>query len=147
MDWWILYQYNLQGLSEDAVRVWSFLNFTFLSPQVGFAVPDPDNWGGGPGTATSTLLATRDGGRHWEARPLPEEVRTSGGISFATPDRGFITAFSKEGSQILATADGGRTWKTVFTSKVPLFSLQFLDGQQGFAGGGNAPKYGVQPLP
>lgn len=134
------------GLSEDAVRAWTFLNYAFITSQIGFAVPDPDSWGGSQGTTTAALLATTDGGRTWKARPLPDGLRTSGGISFVTPERGFITAFAKEGSQILSTADGGRTWKAVYTSKVPLYSLQFLDVRQGFAGGGNSPKYGFEPL-
>lgn len=135
-----------QGLPEDAARAWPYLNFTFLSREAGFAVPDPDTTSGGFGDARASLLATHDSGRHWEALPLPAGFHTSGGISFVTPDRGFITAFGPEGSQILATADGGRTWKAVYTSKVGLYSLQFLDGKQGFAGGGNAPKYGIEPF-
>lgn len=133
----------VSGLPEEMAQHWPHLTFSFPSAEVGYGVVHPDIWGGF--ALRTGILLTRDGGAAWEFRPLPDGLQAAGGIHFLTPERGFMTARSKEGSLILATRDGGATWRTVYRGEVGLYALHFADPKHGFAGGGLSPKAEADP--
>lgn len=132
------------GVGDRMVYAWPWLRFAFTAATVGYAVPDPDMGGGFgplPEEMRGAVLATADGGRSWRPLPLPAGFYPAGGISFLTPETGFITASSKDGYHVLATRDGGRTWRTQYsTAQFPLHAIHFRNERQGWAGGGVNPK-------
>lgn len=125
--------------------VWADLRFDFVSASVGYATLDPDMasccmpdaW------LLHVLLRTLDGGRTWSALTLPQGYQASGGLSFISATKGFITASSpKSGrSLVLETEDGGKTWSPVLVSQAPLYTVQFVTPEEGFAAGGVQAKW------
>jgi len=116
-----------------------WLQVVAVSAAVSYAVRDPDQNGAPIAGLDGGMIATDDGGAHWHAVPLPQGFTISGGLSFLSPLRGYVTGWRGDtnAAQILATDDGGQSWRVLYAD--PAFSLravQFLDPQHGFAGGG-----------
>lgn len=134
-------------------------NTIFPTPGVGYTVTPfgVEGGGGDPNQRKlqAVLLASADGGRTWEARPLPDSYRATGGISFVDAEHGFITALGPKGYVILRTADGGGHWQKVYTSAgtstgtpagTPLYTIQMTSDKDGVAAGGWWIKWGISPL-
>jgi photosystem II stability/assembly factor-like uncharacterized protein len=131
---------------EDA-QLWATYRFDFVSPSLGFAVPDPM-----VGQATflpGQLLRTTDGGRHWALVRLPGGVPT-GGINFVSARAGFATGTVDVASQsarclarLWATTDAGAKWYPVVgtCTGYELSGLDFVSPTTGFAVGGQYLKY------
>lgn len=62
------------------------------------------------------LVATADGGRTWNALPVPPpgEEHFLGPVRFFTPLQGYLVARTGGQSLLLATADGGKTWAQLY---------------------------------
>ncbi|MGI8689941.1 MAG: WD40/YVTN/BNR-like repeat-containing protein [Thermomicrobiales bacterium] len=116
-----------------------FLTIAIVSPKVSYAVRDPDQQSFPIDGFANGLLATNDGGIHWRSVPLPQKTYAMGGISFLSPAQGYITTWREDTKeyQVLATTDGGQHWGVRYSDPAfPLYAVQFLDAQHGFAGGG-----------
>jgi len=116
-----------------------WLQVVAVSAEVSYAVHDPDQNGAPIAGLDGGMIATDDGGAHWHAVPLPPGFTTSGGLSFLSPLRGYVTGWRGDtnAAQILATEDGGQSWRVVYADPAfPLRAVQFLDPRHGFAGGG-----------
>jgi hypothetical protein len=120
----------------QAAAGWGALEVVFTSPEVGYAVRDPNTEAGPPLKGIDArLFATRDGGRRWQALTLPVSVSPTGGLSGLDDGHLYITS----GSDVLASADGGMSWRSLHAdSPLPLFAVQFLDPQHGLAVGGES---------
>jgi photosystem II stability/assembly factor-like uncharacterized protein len=75
----------------------------------------------GFGATTGGLLASADGGRTWEARPLPPGQRFAGGAWFLDADHGwYLNLEALSGTSLprdmYRTQDGGRTWQQIWHS-------------------------------
>jgi photosystem II stability/assembly factor-like uncharacterized protein len=134
-----------QSSSRKLDQVFSRLRFQFLSAQLGYASPDlTENYG----PLSPPLLVTRDGGRNWQIVGLPPGVSFAGGFSFASPERGYITAWRSDNKeyQVLSTHDGGVTWQVLYSNgQYPLFAVDFPTAKDGYAAGGGNPKAEMQP--
>ena len=92
-------------------------------------------WAGG---AFRTLLHTEDGGATWLTVPVEAPIDIYA-VYFADATHGWAVGESRD--QILRTDDGGQTWTTVESNFIPgqqilaLFSLSFLNAQEGWASG------------
>jgi len=92
------------------------------------------------------LLKSADAGQTWQPMQLPEGLTPTGGISFLTAERGYVTASQGERhGALLTTADGGQTWTTLYEGDVPIHAVQFVDEQIGYIGGGHG-HWRVGPL-
>jgi photosystem II stability/assembly factor-like uncharacterized protein len=97
---------------------------SFPTPSAGYAVVGPP-----PGAPRGAfrLLATRDGGRTWDARPLPTCAGGGGGgwaVAFDPAGRGFLLcggppSAGEQEKALWASGDGGRTWHLVAESVPP----------------------------
>jgi photosystem II stability/assembly factor-like uncharacterized protein len=126
-----------RGWSTTRPEVLARLNLVVLSPQVSFLVRDAalTSSAGRLSDLGDGLWRTDDGGQTWRELHLPGKRWPSGGLSFLSPWRGFVTT----GDAILATEDGGQTWQTRYISRSKYGSLsavQMLDARHGYAGGG-----------
>lgn len=97
---------------------------SFPTPSAGYAVvgPPPGRpWG------AYRLLASQDGGRRWDSRPLPACVGGGGGgwaMAFDPAARGFLLcggppSAGEQEKALWRTDDGGRTWHLVAESVPP----------------------------
>jgi len=92
-------------------------------------------WAGG---AFKTLLHTRDGGATWLTVSVEAPIDIYA-IHFADATHGWVVGASRD--QTLRTDDGGQTWTTVESDFITgqqilaLFSLSFLNAQEGWASG------------
>jgi photosystem II stability/assembly factor-like uncharacterized protein len=117
----------------------------FVTPSLGFAVPNPEESDVFEGTA---LLRTTDGGRSWLSVRGP---RPTGGIVFSDPRDGLLTGAITYGAkceQVLRTTDAGLHWQPVAGT----CGRAYLDalalgpgGDAAVAAGGNLPKFGFFP--
>ena len=91
--------------------------------------------GGGHASCQPELLATADGGRHWQAAAvMPREVDQ---VQFVTDSLGIATVdgclsdanASRCQGQVLVSRDGGATWTAVLTSHAPVFAAADPAGQ------------------
>jgi photosystem II stability/assembly factor-like uncharacterized protein len=93
--------------TDDGGVSWSavYLNLSDLNPRLVRAVfADADRgWVFGE---TGVVLATRDGGAHWNRQPAPTKHLLLGG-AFADDDHGWLVG---AGGTILQTGNGGVTW-------------------------------------
>jgi len=125
--------------------VWSGLAFDFVSAQVGYAGPDPEDMYS-PGTP-SMILGTDDGGRTWRALSLPAGFQPAGGLDFLDASHGWITGTARGAcNQVWQTVDGGTTWRPVPDTcpSFGLYGVHFVDPQHGVAVGGVLPFVGAQ---
>ena len=113
--------------------------FRFLSDQVGFTEPNPDNvWG----TSEPPILRTGDGGRHWTVVRSPRVTFTA--VDFLDTERGFATGYFSGrrarscGSAVFSTSDSGRHWHLLGSScrHDGLTAIDALNERSIFAGGG-----------
>lgn len=124
--------------------LWAYDQFDFVTPSLGFAIPDSMTGQAGfmaPGPLA--LLRTTDGGRKWSRVALPGGVPT-GGLAFVGNGRGFATGSgSKCFGEIWQTSDSGLNWSAVPGTCVDdwLDALSFPTPSQGYAGGGDWAKY------
>ncbi len=72
------------------------------------------------GDAASDLVATKDGGRHWQARTLPTDD-TFKRILFTDARHGYIAG----GNTILVTTDSGTHWRA--TTPAPMQHNDLVD--------------------
>jgi photosystem II stability/assembly factor-like uncharacterized protein len=96
----------------------------FVTPALGFAVPDPAGW------IYDVFLRTIDGGRTWTHVHGPKGVYD---VSFVSPRTGFAL-----GRHLYRTDDAGGTWMQLALPHVPysLAAVDFLDARHGFVAGG-----------
>lgn len=137
-------------LPADARELWYRHSMVFPSPQTGYAVLGfPVEGGrGDPRWAVleTEMLVTKDGGQTWDLSQLPPGDQATGGISFPSPDHGFITALIGHDYGVLATTDGGQSWRVAFKGGgTPLYAVQFLSEQDGYAAGGWTSKFNLSP--
>ena len=124
--------------------LWAFDQFDFVTPSLGFAMPDSMMGQAAfmaPGPLA--LLRTTDGGRKWSRVALPGGVPT-GGLSFVGNGHGFATgSSSKCFGQIWQSSDSGLAWSAVPGTCVDdwLDALSFPSPSEGYAGGGDWAKY------
>jgi photosystem II stability/assembly factor-like uncharacterized protein len=89
-------------------------------PLSAFAVADPAHlWI----VADRTLLATTDGGRHWN----PQYQGAITNLAFVDAQRGWLTAYDT----LLATTDGGQTWTPQYQAW-PMDLLNFVTPRDGW---------------
>jgi photosystem II stability/assembly factor-like uncharacterized protein len=94
-----------------------------------------NGWAGG---AYMTLLRTTDGGATWQSVPVETPIDIYA-VYFADAQHGWAVGESRD--QTLRTQDGGQTWTTVESEFITgqqilaLFSLSFLNAQEGWASG------------
>jgi photosystem II stability/assembly factor-like uncharacterized protein len=124
--------------------LWAYDQFDFVTPSLGFAVPDSMTGQAAfmaPGPLA--LLRTTDGGRKWSRVALPGGAPT-GGLAFVGNGHGFATgSSSKCFGQIWQTSDSGLAWSAVPGTCVDdwLDAVSFPSPSEGYAGGGNWAKY------
>ncbi|MDQ1569077.1 MAG: hypothetical protein QOF96_3957, partial [Actinomycetota bacterium] len=101
------------------------------------------------GVATNgkpVLIATADGGATWSRQTLPDGIRELRDVAFVDANHGWavgalpiplpVEAGKDDPGVVLTTTDGGATWGRQATTVGSLWSLQAVDGQNLFAGGG-----------
>ena len=101
---------------------------TLVDADFGYAVADPAAFMFG------SPRQTTDGGRTWRRARLPDDVDFVGrSLAYG------VGRFRRDGcSGIWKTTDGGRRWRLLRCSAVPLYSVDFVDAERGFVGGGHA---------
>jgi photosystem II stability/assembly factor-like uncharacterized protein len=91
--------------------------------------------GGGHASCQPELLATADGGQHWQAAAvMPREVDQ---VQFVTDSFGIATVdgclgdvnASRCQGQVLVSHDGGATWMVVLATDAPVFATADAAGQ------------------
>ena len=131
-------------VQQALLSLWAHDQFDFVTPSLGFAMPDSMTGQAGfmaPGPLA--LLRTTDGGRKWSRVAVPGGVPT-GGLAFVGNGRGFATGSSpKCFGQIWQTSDSGLAWSAVPGTCVNdwLDALSFPTPSEGYAGGGDWAKY------
>ncbi len=127
------------SFNPDGLTSWQWLRFDFVTPELGFAVPDPRETVMG----LQGILRTTDGGRSWSLVPLPGGQPT-GGIAFSSPGTGLATGMGPQCSGIWRTTDGGATWTEVPGScqSAGFDAVAFQGPSVAYAGGGQSPKFG-----
>ena len=123
-----------------ALDDWTTRAFELVTPSLGFAYFDPDEYPAlGP-----AILRTSDGGARWTPLHVPWKGATTG-LDFLSPSVGYATGFGRGrcAGELWKTIDGGDSWKPVTASCAPLpvTSVQFLGPRLGFEGGGLNVKY------
>lgn len=110
-----------------------------------FFVDESRGWAvGGKGA----LLATTDGGEHWETRRRPSEdtlheiIFTDAGTGWIVCERSIFAPMAKEESvsYLLKTSDGGESWTRVDVTRgedvdIKLAGLRFADAEHGWVYG------------
>jgi photosystem II stability/assembly factor-like uncharacterized protein len=132
-----------QYVKQALLQMWALDQFDFVTPSVGFAVPDSMMGQASDGSGPPELLRTSDGGQHWSPVALPGGVPT-GGLAFTDGRRGFATGYSSKClGQIWQTTDSGLEWSVVPGTCVDdwLDALSFPTPSEGYAGGGDWVKY------
>ena len=135
---------EISDVQQALWSLWAFDQFDFVTPSLGFAMPDSMTGQAAfmtPGPLA--LLRTTDGGRKWSRVALPGGVPT-GGLAFVGNGRGFATGSgSKCLGQIWQTSDSGLAWSPVPGTCVDdwLDALSFPTPSEGYAGGGDWAKY------
>jgi photosystem II stability/assembly factor-like uncharacterized protein len=97
-----------------------------IDADTAYTTPDPAYF------MVSQSVRTTDGGRTWRLA----HFRSPG--AFVDRLTGYSIGYreDRECSTIRKTVDGGRTWREQLCSSTPLFAIEFLDRDRGFAGGG-----------
>jgi photosystem II stability/assembly factor-like uncharacterized protein len=105
----------------------------FLDRAIGWAVGD-----------RGTALRTIDGGRNWEARPVPENVSLRA-VYFLTDQIGWVAGggtvpfTGMETGAVFATDDAGVTWRKVHEAPLPrIHALRFFNRTDGIAVGASS---------
>ena len=101
------------------------------------------------GVATSgqpVLITTADGGATWSSQPLPAGIRELRDVAFLDRQRGWavgalpiplpVEPGNDDPGVVLTTSDGGTTWTQQATTVGSLWSVQAIDPDTLFAGGG-----------
>lgn len=128
------------GQALDAL--WAHDQFEFVTPSLGFAVPDSMMGQAYSSPGLPALLRTTDGGRTWQPVFLPGGTPT-GGLVLTGGGRGFATGEAPECGQIWQTTDYGARWSAVPGTCVHdwLDALSFPTPSEVFAAGGEWAKY------
>ncbi len=124
----------------DGGKSWARLETPCQGDALAFDFPSAERgWlaCSGTGSVASGFFQTEDGGRTWQARPLPGAGSLTGGnggglvsaLGFTSPDFGWVL---DGGKTILNTRDGGKTWATSLTANQPLVTGRFLDASHGW---------------
>jgi photosystem II stability/assembly factor-like uncharacterized protein len=91
--------------------------------------------------STPTLLATTDGGAHWNAESVGDlgSDGTLASIHFIDRNDGWVVGSNTDGAVILVTTDGGLTWNAQDAGyggvSAMLTSVTFVDAEHGWAVG------------
>ena len=137
---WSAVQPRLRAsFNPDGLTSWQWLRFDFVTPSLGFAVPDPRETVMG----LQGILRTTDGGRSWSLVPLPGGQPT-GGIAFSSQSTGLATGLGPQCSGIWRTTDGGATWNELPGScqSAGFDAVAYAGTSVAYAGGGQSPKFG-----
>lgn len=133
-------------LPANASDGWPNLRFAFASAAVGFGVPNPDlqedEQPSFPG-----VLRTTDGGSDWSVVTLPDGALPSGGVAVVSATRVIVSGAKGNDDELFASDDAGATWSLIPGTTQPfhLWTLDFVDANHGFAGGGGLAKYSFDP--
>lgn len=143
---WRLVHPKLPG-PPTADSGWGTAAVQWVSPSLAVASTAP--WE--VGSIAQPLVISRDGGIRWTAVDLPGGSST-GGVSVVSATDMFATGTPANPSPncqgaIWETTDQGLDWAMLpgSCSVAPLYAVQFLNQQIGFAGGGNMPEFGQPP--
>jgi hypothetical protein len=135
---WRLIHPSLPASDATWQITWGFDAVQWVSPSLALATPAPDAVGSIP----PTLLISRDGGSDWTEVNLPGGT-SSGGVSVVSATEIFATGSpatptSECQGAVWETTDQGLNWAMLpgSCSVAPLLSVQFLNQQVGFTGGG-----------
>lgn len=79
-----------------------------------------DSKNGWLSSAKGDILATKDGGRSWQALPRLGDLTEINAVQFLSPEKGYIitTKRSEEVSSLAITTNGGVTWTELYVSSV-----------------------------
>jgi len=103
-------------------------------------VTERDGWSsayylpsGGNGSGQSTILRTRDGGRHWRQMPFIQRSAEDEPPFAFVGAHGWIASFdsAKAVGRLSRTTDGGRSWS--HRESGPLSHLRFFDERHGYS--------------
>lgn len=112
-------------------------DLNFLDAQTGFAIePLPDTAGGSRSGGVDILLATTDGGTHWQAAPNWTPVRFTH-IDFVSATAGWAIGHAQANDDpgtLFQTSDAGRSWRGVAS---PAESACFGDDSVGWLAAGD----------
>jgi len=126
---------------------WETAAVQWVSPSLALASTAP----GDVGSIVQPLVISRNGGASWTPVDLPGGSST-GGVSVVSATQMFATGTpgaptSECQGAVWETTDQGLSWAMLpgSCSAAPLYSVQFLNQQIGFAGGGQMPAFGQPP--
>jgi photosystem II stability/assembly factor-like uncharacterized protein len=115
------------GITNDLNHVF------FINDSIGYVC-------GGDRYFKGDLLKTTDGGYTWHDQSTGEMTKALYRLDFISEDTGFSCGYD---GKIFKTTDGGANWHFFQTDYYrPLRSIYMLDGQRGFACGGDGYKSG-----
>ena len=116
--------------TSDGGRSWDRRNVAAPGPME--AVDFVDSRHGWVVGAWHFILATTDGGTHWDVQQNP--FNGLSGVSFVDPKQGWLLG----SGNLAVTTDGGATWKSLGYFKRAVWVIDFVDAQHGWAvGDGN----------
>ena len=126
------YSYDLSHLAGSLIAA------HFFDEQRGFLIGGTTN---DKENSRSMVLATEDGGTHWDTVYLSEQVgEYPWKFAFPTPETGYVSIQRnvRDGRFYhLQTTDGGRTWREVEHTPEPYYvqGIGFIDQKIGWIGG------------
>jgi len=85
---------------------------------------------GGNLHGNAKILKTTNSGLTWEEKTTPEHCNTLWNVFFFDSNNGFVV-----GSGIHKTTDGGETWNSDYSLRQNIYSIYFLNSNEGWLGG------------
>lgn len=89
-------------------------------------------WVGSP--SMNKIVATSDGGAHWNPIDTPSQVNQMSGITSLSATSGYVLIQEPEASVLYLTEDGGKTWQkqsTVCQGILGIPTIRFFNSKQG----------------
>jgi len=134
---WVAGDYGRLASTSDGGATWKeqnpgfkahFTKIQFVSPQVGWLLPQRGHQGG--------LLATTDGGQTWTSQYANVETsRPLADMQFLNAQTGFLLAEANRNHLVLVTANGGKSWRSIGSIEKYSTALSFPTADEGWAVG------------
>jgi photosystem II stability/assembly factor-like uncharacterized protein len=156
MIWHIGYGGALRR-STDRARTWEYLSSLPYGGHVEYVSFDDAQTGWVVTTELNSFFVTRDGGKTWITRPLPDGMAFPAAIHLRTPTAGYLLDIT---GNLFASTDGGETWakRSIGLAAgwtIPTLNhsaaMRFLDDRRGILalsviGDGTGRVYGLRTL-